>query len=112
MKTLFNLMFAAALTAALTVRAAETKDSATFAELDVTQDVDFWNTTGHANPTYAYARVAAEDAAVAVDVSDAAVSADWLSGGKTLDARIYYPSVLSSSILFTSFPAGMTLFIR
>lgn len=94
--------------------AAETTGTAVFADLDVTQNNKFWNTTGHAagQPVYAYARLTAEETDLDIAVTSLGTSVDYLTGGASLDARIYYPSVLSSSILFTSFPAGMTLFIR
>ena len=99
----------AALSLAFAAQAVGEGGSVVFDELDVTQNVDYWNTTGHANPTVFQATVSLADVPFAP--AGDADSGDYLAG-HSFDTRQAYDSETSDPIEFTSEPAGFSVIVR
>ena len=99
----------AALIATFVAYAVEETSIVEFRELDINQNISFWNTTSHVNPTVSQALAALADVAVAI--SDEKDCGDYLSEN-SFDARSVYDTVSSESIRFTSEPPGLSVIIR
>jgi len=105
-----NVLFGFGAVAALVATAAVSSGTRTYAEeLDTSLKVDYWNTTGHVNPTVAY--VSDSVNGLGIEVGTAARSADCLGGG-SLDVRAVYEAKDSASISFTSEALGLSVIVR
>ena len=91
--------------------ASETIGVYTNSELDVTVNVDFWNTTAHTNAVYASVQVAAAETDVDMPVVMRRESPNYLSNG-IFDAQILYPGKSSWELKFSSHPIGTFLSLR
>ena len=103
------ISFALTFALSFAVQAVDDGVGVVFEELDITIDVDFWNTQGHVNPvcSSAAASLAGTDILVASD----AESGNYLSGN-AFDTRHSYEPVSSSPVAFTSEPASLRLIVR
>lgn len=99
----------AVLALALVAQAVGESESVVFKELDVTLDVDYWNTTGHENPIVSRSTASLEDVPLAL--TDDSESDDYLAE-HAFDTRQSYDPVPSDPIEFTSEPLGFSVIVR